>query len=64
MTGFAEAETGLFVSDLTWSPILGPEGNMEFLCRLTREDRGFLPGLDPEALVHEAHAALDRKRSL
>ena len=64
VTGFAEAETGLFVSGLTWSPLLGPEGNLEFLCRLTREDRGFLPRLDPEALVREAHAALDGKRAL
>jgi 23S rRNA (cytidine1920-2'-O)/16S rRNA (cytidine1409-2'-O)-methyltransferase len=33
---FAVRETRLRPVDLSWSPILGPEGNMEFLCRLTR----------------------------
>lgn len=33
---FAEKETGLSPAGLSWSPILGPEGNMEFLCHLNR----------------------------
>lgn len=56
VTGFIERNTRLFVAGLTWSPILGPEGNMEFLCWMTREPAGF--PTDIEALVGEAHAAL------
>jgi 23S rRNA (cytidine1920-2'-O)/16S rRNA (cytidine1409-2'-O)-methyltransferase len=33
---FAARETGLSPVGLSWSPILGPEGNIEFLCHLNR----------------------------
>jgi 23S rRNA (cytidine1920-2'-O)/16S rRNA (cytidine1409-2'-O)-methyltransferase len=33
---FAAGETDLSPTGLSWSPLLGPEGNMEFLCHLSR----------------------------
>lgn len=60
VTGFIARNTQLCVSGLIWSPILGPEGNMEFLCWMTREPCGL--SIDVEALVREAHAALHPAR--
>ena len=54
VTDFIINETGLFVSGIAPSPIRGPEGNIEFLCWLTREDRGF--AFEPEEIVREAGA--------
>ncbi|MBQ7733535.1 MAG: TlyA family RNA methyltransferase [Synergistaceae bacterium] len=34
---FIEYNTGFVIAGLTHSPITGPEGNIEFLCRLTRD---------------------------
>lgn len=55
-TDFVARNTRLCTSGLTWSPILGPEGNMEFLCWLTRGAEA--PPIDIETLVEEAHSAL------
>lgn len=60
VAAFVAEETALFISGLAWSPILGPEGNMEFLCRLTQDDRGFVPDLDE--IVTAAHRALGTGR--
>ena len=42
---------------LTFSPVKGPEGNIEFLGHLTRED---VPGIEPDTalLVQQAHETL------
>ena len=50
--------SGFHVYDLTFSPIKGPEGNIEFLGYLGKdgEDAQF----DPAALVAEAHEALTK----
>ena len=56
VAAFIAQSTRLYVAGLTWSPILGPEGNMEFLCWLTREAREL--SVDIGALVGEAHLAL------
>ena len=42
---------------LTFSPVKGPEGNIEFLGHLTRED---IPGIEPDTalLVQQAHDTL------
>ena len=53
VTDFIINETGLFVSGLAPSPIRGPEGNIEFLCWLTRTDRGFT--FNPETIVKEGN---------
>jgi 23S rRNA (cytidine1920-2'-O)/16S rRNA (cytidine1409-2'-O)-methyltransferase len=63
---FAIQETRLRPTDLSWSPILGPEGNVEFLCRLERTDSalgfGFDCGFDVKmkaaAVVEAAHREL------
>ena len=47
---------GLYPQDLTWSPIRGPEGNIEYLCHLRRENAGYQP--DIPSLVAEAHRVL------
>ena len=49
-------EAGLHVYSLTFSPIKGPEGNIEFLGYLGKD--GEDAELDPAALVAEAHGAL------
>ena len=47
---------GWVVRGLTWSPITGPEGNIEFLVWLART--GESATADPRAVVEAAHAAL------
>ena len=44
---------------LTFSPVKGPEGNIEFLGHLTLDDK---PGIHPDTadVVEQAHAALDK----
>ena len=53
------AELGLTVRNLTYSPVKGPEGNIEFLGHLSLAD---VPGIRPDtALVVElAHKTLDK----
>ena len=52
-------EEGLFPAQLTWSPIRGPEGNIEYLLRLlTAEDGVFSCPLTPDRIaeiVDKAH---------
>lgn len=43
-------------SGLTWSPLLGPAGNMEFLLWLSLKDGATLP--NPELIVQQAHQQL------
>lgn len=50
-------ETGFSVLGLTFSPVKGPEGNIEFLAHLTRADvAGITP--DTDDIVAQAHATL------
>ena len=56
---FVETVTdlGFTILGLTFSPVKGPEGNIEFLGHLTLEDRaGIIP--DTAAVVQEAHRTL------
>jgi 23S rRNA (cytidine1920-2'-O)/16S rRNA (cytidine1409-2'-O)-methyltransferase len=55
---FAERETRLRPAGLSWSPILGPEGNIEFLCRMKRDFSGFMAAASLTALVKAAHREL------
>lgn len=50
--------SGFHVYDLTFSPIKGPEGNIEFLGYLGKD--GEDAAVDPAALVAEAHEALSK----
>jgi 23S rRNA (cytidine1920-2'-O)/16S rRNA (cytidine1409-2'-O)-methyltransferase len=55
---FAARETRLNVAGLSWSPVLGPEGNVEFLCRLTRAAPEIHTGvsvIDVSAVVDASH---------
>lgn len=48
---------GFTILGLTFSPVKGPEGNIEFLAHLTLEDRdGIAP--DTADIVHQAHETL------
>lgn len=49
---------GFTVRSLTYSPVRGPEGNIEFLAHLTRTPGPAIP-VDLAALVNEAHTALN-----
>ncbi|MDR2522898.1 MAG: TlyA family RNA methyltransferase [Synergistaceae bacterium] len=53
---FALQETRLRPAGLSWSPILGPEGNVEFLCRLNRNATA---PIDAAAVVEAAHRELE-----
>ena len=50
-------QTGFTILGLTFSPVKGPEGNIEFLGHLTLADK---PGITPDTalLVQQAHEAL------
>ena len=52
---------GFHVLDLTFSPIKGPEGNIEYLVHLKNHEEGTacenMP-VDPKAIVEQAHQAL------
>lgn len=52
-------ELGFTILGLTFSPVKGPEGNIEFLGHLTLADQ---PGIEPDtaSVVAEAHKTLDR----
>lgn len=54
-------EAGFVVKNLTFSPIKGPEGNIEFLGYLGKTGKESVP--DPAAVVSEAHAALDKQEA-
>ncbi len=49
-------DNGFYVRNLTWSPVRGPEGNIEYLGHLTDVKGELTP--DPEAVVEEAHRLL------
>ena len=50
-------ETGFTILGLTFSPVKGPEGNIEFLAHLTLADK---PGMEPDTadVVSQAHQTL------
>ena len=56
--GFS-GEAGFALRGLDFSPIRGPEGNIEFLAHLTRAEA---PGLEPDTagVVARAHETLDK----
>ena len=47
---------GLWPVGLSWSPICGPEGNIEYLCHLRRQPAE--ARLEPRKIVEEAYKAL------
>ena len=50
---------GFSVSGLAYSPIRGPEGNIEYLLYLrNREEDGTAPAVDPEEVVRRSHELL------
>ena len=59
LDGFVETVTdlGFTILGLTFSPVKGPEGNIEFLGHLTLDDK---PGITPDtaAVVTDAHSTL------
>ena len=53
-------ETGFAVLGLSYSPIKGPEGNIEYLVYIRKEGQGKLDGeVCPEKIVNLAHGALN-----
>lgn len=57
------AGLGLTLHDMTFSPVKGPEGNIEFLAHLTRNPADAAV-IDVPGLVRQAHEALNAKESL
>jgi 23S rRNA (cytidine1920-2'-O)/16S rRNA (cytidine1409-2'-O)-methyltransferase len=55
---FAAQKTRLRPVGLSWSPVRGPEGNLEFLCRLTRDMDGESATFSVNQVVEDAHKNL------
>ncbi len=55
--------SGYSVLNLDYSPIKGPEGNIEYLIHLKKSDSPeAFTDITPERLVSDSHAALDKQR--
>ncbi len=53
-------DTGFSVLHLEYSPIKGPEGNIEYLMHIQKSDTTLEEGIDAAAVVSAAHAELDK----
>ncbi len=51
----------LYVSGLTFSPVKGPEGNIEYLAYLKKQPSDEEVVIDVDKVVEESHATLDKK---
>ena len=57
-------EQGFFVSGLTFSPIKGPEGNIEYLMYITKQNEDSnVADEDFDAVVKESHSTLDTNKN-
>ncbi len=61
LSGARKGKSGFTVLGLTYSPIRGPEGNIEYLGYLSRAEEE-PPAHDLKALVEASHAALEEKK--
>jgi 23S rRNA (cytidine1920-2'-O)/16S rRNA (cytidine1409-2'-O)-methyltransferase len=52
------SNNGFSVLGLTYSPVKGPEGNIEYLIYLQKSEQPVNSGLDIKALVEESHKQL------
>ncbi len=60
MTAFVRSQ-GYSVKNLDYSPVKGPEGNIEYLIHIVNDGSGDIrSGIDPEAVVAAAHNELDK----
>ncbi|MBO5725708.1 MAG: TlyA family RNA methyltransferase, partial [Clostridia bacterium] len=51
--------TGFAVLNLDYSPIKGPEGNIEYLVHIVKSDNANIPdNISPEAVVEASHKQL------
>ena len=55
--GYA-SQRGLVVRGLDYSPVRGPEGNIEFLLFLSKDGTLTAVDADPKAVVEKAHTEL------
>lgn len=57
------AENGFSVLHLEYSPIKGPEGNIEYLIHIRKNERGDIrEDIDASGVVEAAHGELDREK--
>ena len=55
------SQNGVFVKNLEYSPIKGPEGNIEYLVYIRKDETGGVDAaVDIEAVVDAAHGELDK----
>lgn len=55
------SQNGFFVKNLEYSPIKGPEGNIEYLVYIRKDETGDVDAaVDIEAVVDAAHGELDK----
>ncbi len=58
VTEFIRTQTKFHIAGLTYSPITGAEGNIEFLCRITHNESNV--NFDVNDIVSEAHENFER----
>jgi len=56
-------QTGFGVCGLSFSPIKGPEGNIEYLIYLKKGTKTIVDAEQPEQIVALSHETLDQKES-
>lgn len=56
----AAQNLGFLIKGLSFSPVKGPEGNIEYLLYLDNEESGNQEAIDVNEIVKEAHKSLDR----
>ena len=55
------SQNGFFVKNLEYSPIKGPEGNIEYLVCIRKDETGGVDAaVDIKAVVDAAHGELDK----
>ena len=55
------SQNGFFLKNLEYSPIKGPEGNIEYLVYIRKDETGGVDGtVDIKAIVDAAHGELDK----
>ncbi|MBQ7739677.1 MAG: TlyA family RNA methyltransferase, partial [Eubacterium sp.] len=53
-------QNGFFVAGLDYSPVKGPEGNIEYLMYIKKDNTPGIGGVNPEEVVNYSHTELDK----
>lgn len=54
---------GFYIRGLTYSPVKGPEGNIEYLLYISKKEEGEVFETDPKKVVSESHETLNKSET-